>query len=120
MSRTPWYLSPEPLAIIAAMDGKPDVEWSEKTYVLTSDRFARFTGEAFERLEAIWAEEFRKADASDEARRELFRQGGADDVIGALFGDAYGNEQFQTHRDQSAEWQAIRANVAAALRKVAA
>lgn len=119
-ARTPWYLAPEPLAILAAMDRKPAVEWSTQTYVLTSDRIATFTGEAFERLSAIWSDAFRKADHSDAARNALFEQGTAEDVIGALFGDCYGNAHFQTYRDESAKWAAIRANVQGALQKAAA
>lgn len=114
MSR-PWYLSPEALAVIAAMDGKPDVEWSEKTYVLTTDRFARFTGAAYDKLADLFSAEFLKT--SDKDRFELFRQGTAEDVVGALFGDCYGNDQYITHRDMSPEWEEIRRNVDAALRE---
>jgi hypothetical protein len=104
----PWHLTPEALAIIATMQ-RPAIFHGENIYVTSLDRFARYEGEAVDRLEDIFAEHLTTG----------IRQISPAALLGAMFGDPMGNPgtagAWRTHWDNSDEWAAIRADVAGAL-----
>lgn len=120
----PWYLEPEPLAILASFDGKPAVEWHEKRYAITTDKWATFNDERYDRLYAMWSARFSELDAIKPYPTEqasAIIAASPENILGAMFGDPDGNDHFRTHRDRSPEWAAIREMVAHALApKVAA
>lgn len=118
MAQTPWHLTPPALGILAGIRAKPGVEWKEAHFVRTSDRWALFTGRDFKRLSAIYSDRFAELDARRPWSAEPFRDelyATPEDLIGALFGDPNGSDQFRTHRDDSPEWASIRAEVAKVL-----
>ena len=101
-----WFTAPAALAILA--QGRPAVEWHERRYPRTTERWATFVG--IEPLYALWSADFN-------ATGELGPD--PDDVLGALYGDANGNDQHRTHRDTSDEWAAIRLTLAPQLARAA-
>jgi hypothetical protein len=114
---TPWYIEAEPLAIIAAMT-KPEIEHSEKRYVLTVDRFTRYVGPQIDALATMHEARFNELNAQTpfplKAMRDLLETD-PQAIAGALFGAANSN----SYQNELPEWKAIRRNVAKAL-KVAA
>lgn len=116
---TPWYLTARPLALLATLREKPPVEWQRKRYVITTDEWGEFRGEAFDQLTKLHKAEAQRRKGDVDAWSEACCVTPTD-VIGALFGDPNGNEHWRTHRDTSDEWDAIRRNVGAALQRRAA